>query len=187
MTDQERKTVGEYWFGLAQMYGKEIPRVAMKIMLDSISDLPSREVLIALEEWSKNSKQNRHPLPGEVRELLKKELSVDSKANEAANRIRLAITRVGWANPKEAREFIGELGWSIVERFGGWVYVCENHGVDLNPLTFHAQARDSAKSILEQESLGVFGKPIQIGHQDEKRLSSGGLEKANLIGLLEKK
>lgn len=164
MTAIERSTVGEHWLGLSQMYGREIPRMALKIMLDSVADLPASEIIKALENWAKTSKLNRHPLPGEVRELLSGELSVDAKANEAANRIRQAIGDYGWCNPGEARDFIGELGWSVVIRCGGWAYVCENHGSELNPLTFHAQARDSAKSILESAKLGQLNQPIQIGN-----------------------
>lgn len=162
MNANERVKVGEYWIGLAQMYGKDIPQMSLRIMLDAVDDIPANEILISLEEWSKNSKQNRHPLPGELRQLLKKELSVDAKANESANKIRQSITKFGWSQPKQAREYMGELAWAVVERFGGWLYICENHGLELNPLTFHAQARDSAKSVLEQGSLGVINQPIGI-------------------------
>jgi hypothetical protein len=174
MNSQERVKVGEFWIGLAQMYGKDIPQIALKIMLDAVSDISGNEIMIALEEWSKNSKQNRHPLPGELREILRKELSIDAKANESANKIRQAITKFGWPEPDKAKEFMGDLAWAIVIRFGGWQYICQNHGVDLNPLTFHAQARDSAKSILEQGNLGVLDKPIGIDSprsQDLQKLS----------------
>lgn len=182
MTAIERSKVGEYWLGLSQMYGRELPRTALKIMLDSVADLPAKEIIIALEEWSKNSKINRHPLPGEVRDILKKELSPDAKANEAANRIRMAISNYGWPDADGARRFIGELGWSVVLRFGGWGYICENHGLELNPLTFHAQARDSAKSILESARLGQFDRPIQIDHKSESKKTNDLLEFINRKG-----
>lgn len=170
MTKQERIEVGQSWIGLAQMYGRDIPQIALKIMLDAIDDLPSKEIIHALVDWSRNSKQNRHPLPAELREMLKKELSIEARANEAANRIRQAITRIGWSEPVKAKEFMGDLAWAIVERSGGWTYICENHGVDLNPLTFHAQARDSAKAIIESSKLGHIDRPMLL---DERK---GNLE-----------
>lgn len=183
MTDQERIRVGEYWLGLAQMYGKDITRTALKIMLDAVSDLPTPELLVALEDWSKTSKINRHPLPAELRETLKKELSIESKANEAANRIRLAITRFGWPDPTAAKVYMGDLAWAIVERSGGWQYICENHGLVLSPTTFHAQARDSAKAILESASLGQFNQPIAIGQGASRSASlTKGADVIKMIG-----
>ncbi|WP_289460478.1 hypothetical protein, partial [Klebsiella pneumoniae] len=75
-------------------------------------------------------------------------LSPATKAQEVSGRIREAISKFGYANQQDAREYIGSLGWKVVERFGGWIYLCENHGLDLNPLTFFAQARDSVISII---------------------------------------
>lgn len=173
MTQDERAKVGEFWLGLAQMYGKELGRAALKIMLDSIDELDAGDVLQVFNEWSRTSKQNRHPLPAEVHSLAKKELSSEAMSNEAANRIRMAIVKFGYNNPADAKEFMGSLAWAVVVRFGGWEYICENHGVLLSPLTFHAQARDSAKSILENAALGQLDKPVQIPAPNEPRKQIG--------------
>ncbi|MBL0233214.1 MAG: hypothetical protein IPQ08_06075 [Chitinophagaceae bacterium] len=90
MTEKERIKVGEYWLGLAMMYGKELPKTSLKIMLDSINDLNADDILIALDEWVRISKVGRHPYPPEIRLAVKKELSPESKALEVATRIRSA-------------------------------------------------------------------------------------------------
>lgn len=185
MNQQERQIVGENWLGLAQMYGKDLQPMTLKIMLDAVDDLEASSVVNALHEWTRTSKSSRHPLPAEIRTIVKPELSPDAVANEAASRIRAAIAKHGWANPTEAREYIGDLGWKIVERCGGWLYICENHGVELNPLTFHAQARDQAKAIIESAELGRFDRPIGIPAPKENRMLD--LAKNTIKKLEEKK
>jgi F0F1-type ATP synthase delta subunit len=43
----------------------------------------------------------------------------------------------------------------VVRRMGGWQYICEHHGLALNPGQFFAQARELVKSKLEIEESGV--------------------------------
>lgn len=169
MNQNERDIFGKALISVAFLYGYELTKERATMFISSILDfIPAtlNEYLISLKKYTEDSKNRTFPNPSQLRIYLRPELSLDAKANEAANRIREAIVEFGWCSPKEAQMFIGNVGWTIVERFGGWQYICENHGVDLNPLTFHAQARDSAKSILEMNELGVLGNPIML---DEKR------------------
>lgn len=162
MTQKERSQVAELWLTVAAMYGRDISRGAMTLMLDSIADLDSHKVLGVLSNWVRSARNKTHPLPGDIRELVNPQLSAEAKANEAATRIRAAIVKFGWAQGAEAKEWIGELGWGVVKRTGGWSYLCENHGLTLDPLTFHAQAREIAKSMIEQKKLGVFDQPVNL-------------------------
>lgn len=170
MNENERMKVGEYWLALAQMYGKDFSKMTLKISLDSVNDLNFQDVINFLSEWPKTTKSQRAPFPSEIRENILKKASVDSIANESATRIRLAIKKYGWPDPENARNYIGEIGWSVVERCGGWEYVCENHGVDLNPLTFHAQARDIAKAIIDLNSTGNLNNTPMLENKDVKML-----------------
>jgi hypothetical protein len=175
MDQNERDTLGKSLTMIAFLYGYEFPKERASMFISALIEfIPASldEYLGALKKYTEDSKNRTFPNPSQLRIYLRPELSVDAKANESANKIRQAITKFGWPEPKQAREFMGELAWAIVERFGGWQYICENHGVELNPLMFHAQARDSAKSILEQGNLGIVGKPIGISE-----LLNQGLQK----------
>ena len=52
--------------------------------------------------------------------------TLEEDSREAAARIIAAVSRYGYNNPKEAEEYIGELGWHVVKLSGGWVNVCES-------------------------------------------------------------
>lgn len=56
-----------------------------------------------------------------------------------------AARRIGWQRAGAAQEFIGPIGWMVVEAMGGWTAICEM------PISEHgrarAQMRDLAKSF----------------------------------------
>jgi hypothetical protein len=156
MTQQERDIMGSELTRLAFIYGYELPKERISIFINVLIDfVPAslNEYLKAFTKYSEDPKNRFFPNPAQIRQYIKPKLSPDALANESANKIRMAITKYGWPDPNGAKEFMGDLAWRVVERTGGWRYICENHGLDLNPLTFHAQARDSIKSLIEQDSI----------------------------------
>lgn len=155
MINEERIKVGEAWLALAQVYEKDISKASLSMMLDSVDDLPSKKILDALRIWSRTSKQSRHPYPAEIRQLILPEIEDLVIANEAASRVMQAVPKFGLHGWEEAKKFVGELGWLIVSRFGGWGYLCENLGVSLSVTMFQAQAREIARSqfILAKHNL----------------------------------
>lgn len=149
-----RSRIAEQWLLVAQMYGKEIRMNVMAIMVDAVIDLPVDQVISALKDWPRVSKQQRHPFPAEVREMAGGGVSIDAEATAAATRIQQAITKFGWPNGKEAQIYIGSLGWTVVQRFGGWARVCEMVGVDYDKAAFLAHAKSIAKSEAEYSRAG---------------------------------
>jgi hypothetical protein len=165
MKQDQRDQLGIKLTQIAMMYGKDFPKEQARIYIDSlVSFMPDtfENYMMALMKYLNDSKNKFFPTPMNLRQYLQPELSPDAMSNEVASRIRSAITKFGWPNPKDAREYIGDLGWKVVERSGGWQYLCENHGVDLNVLTFHAQARDLTRSLIESNELGTYDQPIGI-------------------------
>lgn len=159
MNRDERMAVGKMWLALAEMHGREISQPALSLMLDAVSDLDGNKILVAMKEWAKNSKHSRHPLPGDLRQSLDPAGDPDANAREAASRIIAAVSKYGYNNPKLAEKFIGELGWHVVSRFGGWMYVCENLGTTLDITSFQAQARDVAKATIVRGPEGITNAP----------------------------
>ncbi len=167
MNQEQRLAIGKMWLALAGMYGREIDQLALKIMLDAISDLDHKKVAQAMMDWTRTSKQNRHPLPADIRSMVNPELDKEAEAREASSRVTSAISKFGWNNPEDAKKFVGTLGWHIVERFGGWNYICQNIGVTIDLTTFQAQAREIAKATLIRGPTGLSTAP-SLPQADER-------------------
>lgn len=173
MDQNQRNRIGAKITHAAVYFGKndlskEQASVLIDVLTYSFAADGFEKILTAIDRYVADPKNKIFFSPATLRPYLNPELSSDAKAIEVANRIRAAIGKFGWPNPNDARAYIGELGWKVVERAGGWAYLCENHGLDLNPLTFFAQSRDSAKAILESANIGEFDKPIGIEFKNQK-------------------
>lgn len=146
MTNEEKIKIGEAWAALGNLYGKEINRAAMNIILKSVSGLNADAVLNALEGWPATSKYHRPPYPSEVIEIVDPRANLRDVAINTSSRIRHAVSKFGWSNQSDAKNFIGDMGWRYVERIGGWKYLCENLGTNISETTFIAQCRDAVAS-----------------------------------------
>lgn len=86
--------------------------------------------------------------------------SPQDKGREVADRIWTAISKFGGYQPEKAKEFIGDLGWLVVEMSGGWSDVCN---VELSDEGIRkAQWRGSAEVYAKKGGLGeapTFDKP----------------------------
>lgn len=166
MSPEERKAVGRRWSDLAVMFSKTFPNSLWTTMLNAVDDLPADQVCAVLDGWMVGKKARQFPLPIDVREEIQPPIDDDTLAREAAARIAKAIPKYGFQSSamcREAREFIGELGWAAVERSGGWRYVCEHHGTRLLPATtFHAQVRDICNAQVKLAKAGMHDQPIGL-------------------------
>jgi len=158
----QKKEVAKYYENTCKAFDKILDTEVLKMQVEDLADLDFQDILKALATYRRDGKNTVWPRASKIREIVNPKQSKEAMANEAASRIRKAITDFGWCNSGPAKESIGELGWTVVERAGGWQYVCENHGLDLNPLTFHAQARDLAKAVIESSELGIHDQPIGL-------------------------
>lgn len=163
MLDHKQKEfVTKIYDQTCKAFDKTLDPDVLKMQVEDLSDLNFESILSAISAYRRDGKNVMWPRASKIRELVNPKQSKDGMANEAASRIRKAISDFGWFNSEKARAFIGELGWAVVDRAGGWQYLCESHGVELNQLTFHAQARDLAKAIVESSELGIHNQPIGL-------------------------
>jgi hypothetical protein len=85
----------------------------------------------------------------------------ESDAIDAANRIGEAIVKFGYNNELAAKDFIGELGWLIVQRQGGWEAICQNTMAHQMP-TLKAQWRELGKSLYDRAKRGTLGEAPKL-------------------------
>lgn len=93
----------------------------------------------------------RFPTIAEVEAAMGLKGATDEElANEASSRIAGAMTKYGSArfngNYDRQREYIGELGWRVVELLGGWQNLCNSIDDNDQLPTFKAQWRGLAMS-----------------------------------------
>lgn len=181
LTNNEKNEIGRIYAATCKSFDKILDPDVLKLQIEDLADLEFSQISAALTKYRTDPKNNFWPRASKIRELIFPKQSIETLSNEAASRIRQAISEHGWSNPVGAKIFIGELGWKIVQRSGGWQYLCENHGVELSPLTFHAQARDLAKAMLESESLNLTDEPIMLSQSNKKT------EISSMINLLSEK
>jgi len=162
MTEEQIREIKKGIILTASYYGRDIKLDVVNMMAEDLNDLPFEDVSSAFLSYRRNAKNKSFPLPAQIREIINPEVGSRAKANEVASRIRKGISDFGWCNGEKAREYIGELGWKVVIRSGGWQYLCENHGLELNPLTYQAQARDLVESTIEMAGIGFVDEPIGL-------------------------
>jgi hypothetical protein len=169
---------------LASYYQKQMPDMVLKMYARDLSDLSLAQTLSAIETYRKDPKNRTMPLPAQLRVIVEPSVDPDSAAREISGRIVQAVVKHGFYRGQEAREFIGEIGWRVVERNGGWGHICTNLGVSIDESTFKAQARDLAKAQLMYGERDLH-HAIGIGAPKEK---AGELTSAKdmLINLLPK-
>ncbi len=130
----------------AAYYGRDLSDHVLKMYCEDLADLNQDQVILAYNQWRKSPRNRQMPLPAEIRGLIRPEISADDEAKEAAARIFAAVPKFGWCNQQQAREYIGELGWRVVDMQGGWVYLCETLKPSMVP-TLQAQCRELAKTV----------------------------------------
>lgn len=144
---------------LASMCGFTLSPEVIALYDRNLSKLGYENLSHALDVVITNRK-SRDPFPSirEIREIISPDADPEVEAIEAAGRIVQAVSRIGPYQCDKAREFIGELGWRVVEREGGWVNVC-NVLTDENLGMLKAQWRQMAKSQYMRAKSGFESAP----------------------------
>lgn len=161
---------------LAEMCSKTLSADLIAVYDQNLAGLGYAKLCAALDELML-SRRDRDGFPAirTIRETAQPAVSPEHEAIEASNRIVEAISKIGYARETEAEEFIGPLGWMIVQREGGWVSLCERVQMDELP-TLKAQWRELAKALQGRALAGRLydppALPLPQSMQDEiKRLA----------------
>lgn len=135
--------------GLGEAFGKEITPFVAEAYHRALSPLGEETITKAF--YAAVERCRRFPTIVELKELVgisSDPLSGEDMARDAVARIGESVRRFGYCNPDRAKDYIGELGWRLVERLGGWEAVCNQRSEkDLTVLL--AQARELGKVLLK--------------------------------------
>lgn len=147
-------------------YDAPIAEVKVKLFAADLADLELADLERALVNFRREPGRRMMPMPSDIRHKIKPVLvSDEALCIEAVARIVQALSSYGPYRHDDAKNHIGQLGWEIVLRQGGWQEVCTSVGVE-NPIgVFQSQAVKIGKSILEQSRAGTLGTAPAIPHQ----------------------
>jgi hypothetical protein len=149
---QKLQAIKKLLLGLAAYYEKALTPAQLGMYAEDLEDLELEAIGRAIRNVRRDPSQKFFPLPAVLRALIVGDRR--DEALEASNRIVQALSSYGWTNPERARQFIGELGWRVVEREGGWENVCRAVQSYDDLGTLKAQWRELARSILARADSG---------------------------------
>ncbi len=164
------KNYHKFWIWVAEYYGQQITENQVRMWSEDIQEYNLMDLKRAFMAYRKEKGNIHMPRPNQIIQHLDPEISPRSLADEASGRIYQAINLCGYNNPEGAKEFIGELGWRVVEREGGWISICRNCTEQNKGMT-KAQWRDMALSILERSKYGLQDVPPALPNVGMKNLA----------------
>lgn len=167
-----KKDLKEVIILTANYYGKQLNPMVLEMYVEDLEAFDEVAVISAYRSYRKDPKNKFFPLPAQIIEIMSPQASDEAQAIESVNRIILAITKFGYPNPDEAKEFIGDMGWLVVRDYGGWESLCQNMGVEYSEQTFRAQARDSIKSKINLSKAGMLGTPLALPTSEKESLNA---------------
>ena len=148
--DFKDKESVELWWDHLHKYGLEALKTAFSKSFRTEDTFPTLSRLLELLD---GPKQNREQL-----------------AIDIAGKVWESLGKFGQYKPSEAEEWLGSVGWQVVQMLGGWYNITETT-TDDDRGTFVAQARGFAISILAREGVNDKGhkmidsgktKPLEI-------------------------
>lgn len=165
----------------ANYYQRTMNSQILEMFLEDLEGYDEESVVEAYRAYRKDPRNKTFPLPAQIIEIMNPRVSTDSQAQEIAGRITESISRFGYVGGVKAREYIGEIGWSVVQRFGGWAEVCRDHGVSIQPGQFFAQTRDMIKAKIEIDKAGKTNDSSLLDYQPKNQITH---EKKNEVSVL---
>lgn len=127
----------------------------------------------ALQSLMIEAKSWQMPTPKMIVDKIESKPPLLAIANDVVGKIFEAVSRFGYANPDQAKEYIGPLGWSVIKRFGGWEYFCSTLGHKLELSATRAQMRDGILSTMELTKYEEIEKVEEIElFRDENKIVS---------------
>jgi hypothetical protein len=169
----------------ANYYQRTLNQPVLEMYLEDLEGHDEEKIVQAYKTYRKDPRNKSFPLPAQILDIMNPQVSTDAQAQEIAGRITESISKFGYTGGAQAKAFIGEIGWSVVQRFGGWAEICRDHGVNIQPGQFFAQTRDMIKAKIEINKAGKSDDGSLLEYKSKGEITQGQV--MNLIDGLVKK
>lgn len=188
MTEQQERKLA--LVSLAEYLQVEITEGQLLAYTSDLEDINIYNLHSAIRELRLSGENfyGKFPLPSVIRKYVhgsKADVSLD-----ASLKIIKSISKFGWPNHKDAKEFIGELGWAVVEAYGGWPNVCRMVNEPDKISIYQPQFQRAASMLIEKDNVstkrlgvngGEKGQPLSLGSIISGFLEEAGTEKTTAI------
>lgn len=151
MNSEQKNKIAKLYFEIGELHGRTLSKDTLITLTNSFSDLPFDAVFKEMGNWFLNG--THFPLPAHIRAKLSPTITDKDEAIDAVNRIIAAVSLYGYPNLEQAKNYIGELGWEVVKRFGGWTRLCETLDSE-NEGMIRAQMRELAQVVFKKSLVG---------------------------------
>lgn len=169
MNRTQRAQVGEKIVYAWKSYNRTIEPGTLSFMLDVLNEQDHAAIIKALNSYCINPKNKMPPTIADIMAFINPTVDDEALAIDASSRVVAAVTKFGYNNAVEARDWVGELGWAAVERSGGWLNICENLGLSLQVGTFTAQVREICKAQIKAAKAGTLNTPPALPEPENKK------------------
>lgn len=166
MSASHLQEIKKLLIGLAEYFRTTLTPMQLSMYAEDLEDLPLEAIGQAMRQIRRNASERFMPMPSQIRELVSG--NARDEALEASNRILEAMAKYGYVNPDRAKLFIGELGWRVVEREGGWEALCQRTSSDDLPI-LKAQWRELAAATLRRGASGIDSRAPSLTRSDNKQ------------------
>lgn len=182
MSPQERDILAKKITNLAFFYGKtDLTKASIVQMIDGFDyffEKDFKSYCEALDSYSKDKSNRFFPSLAQLGQYLNSyEADPKQEAHEIAQRAFAAISNFGYTKGKEAKEFIGPIGWQAINQRGGWQWFCETTMVNDIPMLVSQMRegiisevikfRQNKNKIVEQIEYKEPPKEIKTERQNE--------------------
>jgi len=151
---------------LAIAKGADATKERLQICSEYLSKYELGKVIQALEQLF--VEQPGFPDISKIIAMVDPKPDLDAEANNLANMVIESISSYGPDRIDDVKKHVGEKGWFVIERFGGWNNLCKIEDKEIN--ITRAQLRDLCKSV-SKIYVDKFEKQIPYDHSGVKKLS----------------
>lgn len=164
----ERIEVIKTLIAFSEIYGRQFSKDSISLMANALMDLDGKRVLDALNKYMEDPKSRTFPMPGQIRDLVNPGVREEDVVNMAVARICEAMSKFGSYNHEQAKAYVGELGWEIVKRDGGWLDICCTDSSDMS--IRKSQWRKIGESVYRMSAAGQLNEAPALPKPPEERM-----------------
>ena len=171
----QRDKVAKIVIALAEYYDKILSTTQLAMYVEDLVAIEPEDLIKAVRIYRNDPKNERFPLPAKLKAMVVPANTDEDQARDASARIIASVSKFGPYQEQRAKEYIGELGWLVVQRQGGWRATVEALTYD-NQGQLQAQWRDLALSLARRSKLGLVDQAPELPQKNQGSLESFGVK-----------